>query len=1144
MPDNLKKREFHSTEDQKAVIESAAKHLLVKAGAGSGKTSTLVLRIRHFIDEGAKPQSVLGLTFTKKASMELEKRAAKELKNNSESQASVKVHTYDSFIQAIVRQYGLIIGVDPQLSPLSDAGINQCIAEVLESNHEAISTCFEDIEEIDSDFSAPYIYPLPSSFSSTDLQSSVKQFTSQALNFLISENRLSFKAAADEANNWVQVWSEYLKDLEEKLEQKQEEKAELIKSIKQLRCNARLRKLVIDLSIKYAEAREKNNLAEYGDFTLYALKLIHDKPWIAEEYRKKFKYVFLDEYQDTNHTQGILLQLLFKDGPSVTAVGDAQQAIYGFRGTAPGAFEYFKKAFKDVEVLELRKTFRNKENVASLANNITKRMPERLPLSPSEAGGNVCAMIYAGKDSEAGPRAALEFIKRQQRKNPDATIAILGRRNSDLPEYQEILSKNGIACILTGKSKFDDENPIARDLREILTVAVDPFASKEAEDLLLSPRYAFSLQDMYKVAHKAGAENKDANPDDKKEHPDPVITLPIYLRSLSEKRIEDLALSEEDGEADRRSGSEILSRFVRDIKSVEAASFVGLEHAAIEAWKVLNLNADISLADELLGSLPYEKLTLEDVLEAVKAYKSDLASNQTPSIQGFLGWIKDYQKDFRPTPMEKAGGKQGCLPVELMTIHQAKGLEWDAVVVVGMQDNLEKQDREKDSHLEDLQEKGTIPKAGKDGKESMWIDSYGSIPANLRTDLEDCDPCYRKACESFTCLSGVGIKELSNLVGDLYREEVKKTILEEAHAAYVAMTRTRGDLLLISKCPYNLVNSKGEIANVTNHGGLFWKDAVKFLLGSEAYFDDQVKKAKKDNVAFFSTNEDLKELLREAANQNASDDEEELADTWPVQIKEGIREKLQESAQRVKDAPKEGNGTGKLYKRAKALLAYEKARSQRHQNLVEHLNLVSTTDLQKLSINGGSLKDFIRPMPSRPSAAAEAGTEFHAWVAAYLLNPSEAEKVKISEKYEKISRWQSTFKGSDWSKRKCWGTEVPYSISLDRGNLGKIVVTTKLDAIFKGDLQGNREDEAFTIVDWKTGQVPAEEELPKKLLQLDIYRLALSRALHKDIKAIDACLYYVRNGGRQFSAKDKSEEEILDEILNIDEGKLRIPEDN
>ena len=1140
MPKNSSGKEFNPNPEQKAVIDSKEKHLLVVAGAGSGKTATMVERICKVIRDGAKPQSVLGLTFTRKASHELAKRAANRLKEEeNEQQGSIRVQTYDSFIQGIVRQYGLLIRVDPQMVPLSDAGINQCIAEVLENNYEKINAFFGEIESIDSNFSLPYVHPLSQAYSSKDLQDAVKKFTAQTLNFLVDENHLDFKSAAKEAEKWSKDWHDSLQYLNAKAVQDEEKKR-----INQLLCNAKLRELVVDLSLKYYQLREENNLAEYGDFTLYALKLIHDYPSIAEEYRKRFRYVFLDEYQDTNHTQGILIKLLFENGPAVTAVGDPQQAIYGFRGTTPGAFDYFKSAFKDVKQLNLPETFRNKENIVDLANHITERLPEkdRLSLRSREEGGKVCALIYKnkeGQNEELGPKAALKFIIQKREENPYGTIAILGRDNQDLLDYQKILDENKIPCILTGKSEFDNKNPIARDFKEILAVATDPFASRQAEDLLLSPRYSLSLQDMYKVAGKVSSKNKDMNPDKDKEHPDPVFTLPIYLRSLDEMQIRELLPSKDAG-ADRKSGIEILTRFVRNVKSVESASFSGLESAVTEAWKALDLNADVAIANELLGSLPYEKLTLEDALEAVKSYKADLESDQSPTVQGFLGWIENYQKDFRPKDSEESRSKEAQPPVELMTIHQAKGLEWDTVIIVGMQNELGKQNQDKDSPSGNF-ENGQIPTIG---KESMWINSFDAVPANLRTDLDDCDPEYAKACQPFAIPSQLSSDALLECLEDLYREEINKNTQEEAHVAYVALTRPKGDLLLISRCPQNLFSKNSGIANVSMHGGLFWGDAVKFILGSDGEFEGQVLEEvkKHNNFAVFSNDEDLKSLVEEA-NQNGENKEEEVAKNWPVQIEEGLRQNLQKGARKVEDAPKEGEG-GELYRKARNLLEYEKTRKEHRQKLVEHLNLVSTTALQKLSING-DLKDFIRPMPSHPSPAAEAGTQFHAWIAAYLWDRSEAEKVRIDEKYEnKISCWKRTFKCSDWSKRTCMGTEVPYCISLDRGDLSKIVVTTKLDAVFEGDLDGNCKDGDLTVVDWKTGRAPTgKSEKCKKLFQLDVYRLALSRVLHKDLSSIHACLYYVSDGGKQIDAEDKSEEKIVDEILKADRGELEVFED-
>lgn len=1112
-----------NTDEQDKIMHSDAKHLLVVAGAGSGKTTTLIKRIQHLLEKGVRPQSILGLTFTVKASLELASRSAEASESKD---GAIRVQTYDAFVEGIVRQYGLLIGVEPQMAPLSDAGICQCIANVMEENSDSINECFDEIAEENPNYTLPSLTPYANSYSK-DLQTEIKDFTGGALNFLIDEKHLSFKEAVESTEVWNDRWIDSLNRL---LETSEDEDAKA--NLKTLLCNAKLRKLVIYLSKQYAALKEKDGLAEYGDFTVYALRLVSTFPSIAQAYRDKYRYVFLDEYQDTNHTQGVLIKLLFcGDDTEVCAVGDPQQAIYGFRGSTPGAFTYFEKEFNVSEandnLLRLSKTFRNKENVADLANCITKHLPEeeRQDLTANPGNAEICALSYKDKGDCGGPRAAWKFVENERGKG-NQQIAILGRKNKNLQQYKDFLEEKGIACALTGSTAFDNENPIARDLKNFLSVCSDPFASLQAEDLLTSPRYGLPLDILHQLSKWVSRENKDLNQSlngensaiksenqDKKQPPLPLVTLPLYLLTGS------YPLPPSEG---------ILERFRKDLQSVVSVIPQGIEETVAAAWKALDFNADIGTAEALLNNLPYMKFTLEDVLAAVKVYEADLPSDKAASLQGFLGWIENYEKPMRQ------GASSGDV-VDIMTIHQAKGLEWDSVAVVGM---------------EKIPEKQSFKEGGFEGNsdsywKKMWINSCSAVPANLRADLDDCDLDYRVACEQFNDPDNYPtIGDLSRCIDNLCREEIRRDEIEEAHTAYVAVTRTKSDLLLVSKCPNTFDES--HLRN-KEHSGEFWVDAVNYIMSGQCCPDNSsseqwnagMHSANSSDFALYSTDKSgeglEKAIIGELENpwDNAAEDEY----VWPLQIKESLRTILVRSADRVLSAS--GEEQLDLSRLAKEILNFYSAsnakKSLKEQFAeLEKTKQLSATFVQWLEKNPRSaMQSVIRPMPHGSEQKAEAGTEFHAWVATHLLNPSDEWQCKIKSEYkEEISQWKDVFLASKWNRRKPFCAEESFTV-LVPGVLAPI--TAKMDAVFKGDLKGDNLNSMLTIVDWKTGSIPeTDDEKDEKLLQLEIYRLVLSRALKKDVKDIDACLYYLSEGGCQIPALPMNEEDIIEKITSIE----------
>ena len=296
--------------------------------------------------------------------------------------------------------------------------------------------------------------------------------------------------------------------------------------------------------------------------------------------------------------------------------------------------------------------------------------------------------------------------------------------------------------------------------------------------------------------------------------------------------------------------------------------------------------------------------------------------------------------------------------------------------------------------------------------------------------------------------------------------------------------------------------------------------------------------ANSSDFALYSTDKSgeglEKAIIGELENpwDNAAEDEY----VWPLQIKESLRTILVRSADRVLSAS--GEEQLDLSRLAKEILNFYSAsnakKSLKEQFAeLEKTKQLSATFVQWLEKNPRSaMQSVIRPMPHGSEQKAEAGTEFHAWVATHL-NHSDEWQCKIKSEYkEEISQWKDVFLASKWNRRKPFCAEESFTV-LVPGVLAPI--TAKMDAVFKGDLKGDNLNSMLTIVDWKTGSIPeTDDEKDEKLLQLEIYRLVLSRALKKDVKDIDACLYYLSEGGCQIPAPPMNEEDIFEKITSIE----------
>lgn len=415
-----------SDEQAKVIKSSANNHILVVAGAGSGKTFTMTQRVIELINQGVAPESILGLTFTNKAAAELLSRVSAAVsKSSSNIFLKPEVMTYDAFFQSIVRKYGVLIGFSQNAMPLSDAGAYELVKSVvgdyidehsgtwnLYSDDCVISlygfkTLCKDVLSLYSDIACSMI--------GVDAENNVCDSVPQAVNkirrwnkdFLEFMDGIVANKTLGEHKDYAPAIRKYSKAKNKSVDEKNKIFKRYCENFEQYWDNvcveesmnlvtaAKKRNILLDLVLAFDKAKRKANMAQFSDFTIAAYRLVTKFPSIAIQYREQYKQVLLDEYQDTSTTQAMLINKLFNyDDPEInsasnsrktntyiTAVGDPFQAIYGFRGASSGAFVSFKNSFnsvKDVDLSEcsLTTTRRNARLILNLANDLTKPMRE------------------------------------------------------------------------------------------------------------------------------------------------------------------------------------------------------------------------------------------------------------------------------------------------------------------------------------------------------------------------------------------------------------------------------------------------------------------------------------------------------------------------------------------------------------------------------------------------------------------------------------------------------------------------------------------------------------------------------------------------------------------------------------------------
>ncbi len=329
---------FTPSPEQVAIIDHPDEPLRVAAGAGTGKTTTIVRRIANLVDSGVDPARILGVTFTNKAADELNQRVIEAIGSSDETRVP-EISTYHGFAAAILDEFGAYVGYDTSAMLMDEGHRSELASRVLRM-----------IDSVDLDLTS-----LPTR--RTEMLSLSASLTDN----LIDVNTVRGAAILSGIDNdIVAVW--------------------------------RKRLALLDAVELYETEKQRLGLLEYGDLILLAVRTIEESDTVAESISNRYDAVVLDEYQDTDPAQRRLLTELFASKVPVTAVGDTDQTIYEWRGASAENFAAFPTDFPQSDgtaapTLPLSKNRRSDRIILDLANRIRDEIPHvegALPLAPAE----------------------------------------------------------------------------------------------------------------------------------------------------------------------------------------------------------------------------------------------------------------------------------------------------------------------------------------------------------------------------------------------------------------------------------------------------------------------------------------------------------------------------------------------------------------------------------------------------------------------------------------------------------------------------------------------------------------------------------------------------------------------------------------
>ncbi len=1091
------------TPEQAGIICSPLEPLLVIAGAGSGKTTTMADRVVWLVANGlVLPEEILGVTFTRKAAGELAARIRGQLAKlgtlarSGEVQLAPaaaardalepKVSTYHSYASGIVTDYGLRLGIERDAVVMGAADAWQLASEVVEGHdgaHEhftaAKSTLIQSVMDLAGEC-AEHLQE-PAQLVAT-IYAYVEQF--EALPYIAE----TLKPRTAVVNKQLDV--------------------------------LRTRMSVAGLVQKYAEAKRRRNVLDYGDLVALAARIAKDVPQAAEMEQQRYKVVLLDEFQDTSHAQLQLFAKLFGAGHPVTAVGDPHQSIYGFRGASAGQLFRFPEIFRTADggyapTAELTIAWRNSAHILSAANVMSAELTHA---QTRKANAKLAAGLTAEERAAAGSPVVVSAL-REKPHAPDGevllaryeteleeaeaiaaqildrkgnfthrggtqgemTVAVLCRRRAQFAHLQSVFESRGIPYEIVGLGGLLGTPEIV-DLVATLRVLADPGRSDALMRLLTGARWRIGPADLMAFAdwarylasrrewaarHRVDFDTlalQGAETSGELEASESVVTADLVDASSLVEALDYLG-ADFWPEAARPLSEVARTRLLalRDELRM-LRTFVGEDLSNLLGVVERTMLLDIELAAKPGASIHHARRHLDAFADAAATF---MQAAQRVDLDAFLGWLETAESEERGLEMTQLESNPDA--VALLTVHASKGLEWDVVFVPGMN-------------------AGSFPSARAD----RWSTGAKSLPWPLRGDRGDL-PIW-----------DTDVADLKSLMDNekLFAADVlQHGEEEERRLAYVAFTRAR-DFLMCSSTVWG--TGKKPLTPSP-----FLTELVKLTEGAG------------HSAALTVWREDPAE---ESANPSSAGAE---SAAWPydplngpdivgrvgVASRTGRRENVTRSAAAVAAAaelPEQEPGSASFLvanprwgREASVLLAQEGSESE-----VQRVELpphISASRLVALGEDPAKVtRAMRRPVPTQPGMAARKGTAFHAWIEEYFATTGQFDfdeapraDAHVDDAYD-LSQMQETFKNSVWAARLPAELEVPIET-----RVADVVVRGRIDAVFRDD------DGCWDLIDWKTGKVPSKAQLAVRGVQLAVYRLAWSRLKDVPLEQVRAAFYYV-----------------------------------
>ncbi|MEP6599363.1 MAG: UvrD-helicase domain-containing protein [Actinomycetota bacterium] len=1027
------------TDEQAAVIESPLAPSVVVAGAGSGKTETMATRVVWLIaNQLVAPDAVLGLTFTRKAAAELGQRIRRRLaqwrhhveRDRPDEQGHLAelmageptVLTYSAYASRLTAEHAMRVGAEPSPWLLSPAVCWQ-LADAVVRRHPGVLPA--DIGAL-----GPVV-------------GYVLALAGQLADHLVT--------AAE-----VEEFCRATLDRCDALARGPSARAEYSGEARLFVDSTGMRLALMPLVQAYAQAKRALPAVDFGDELSLAARLAAvDEVRLIE--RERYRAVLLDEYQDTGHSQVAVLHGLFSGGHPVTAVGDPFQSIYGWRGASAGNIGRFTTTFPrsdgaPAKAFTLATSWRNDAVVLRAANAVAEPLRARhagtveLRPRPGAHAGLIRAAMVETVEGEANwlagrLRAEWDALAEVDARVPGTrTAAVLVRRRTQIPVIREALLAVGLPVEVVGLGGLLT-TPEVVDVVATLRILADDRSGPALARLLTGARWRIGAADLAalnrRAMHLAHSRRRGDG--------DHATAGPVEQGSLVEA-LDDLGQpANYSAEGHRR-----LHTLSAELRSLRERATAPLSELVADVERTIGVDIEVAARPDRAA---VGRAHLDRFLDEAARFAADADAATLPAFLAFLTAAEDEDNGLESAEVVVATER-----VQVLTVHGAKGLEWDIVAVPGLVD-------------------GVLPA---EPKSVDWTRSRQLLPADLRGDRSDLPaldlrtPADRKELNASLVAHGNEVKRR-------HRDE-------ERRLAYVAFTRARSVLLV---------------------SGYAWDNTKNARPPS-------------DLLAAVKPHAVLDEWFTPAPDDTNPHDAEPRFAVWPVDPLGHRRRDVENAAVLVRVAMAtagaapvdhgllpglldDAAGRASGWRRDVDLLLAERARLARGGTIEVALpSQLSVSQLVALERDPHDLaRRLRRPLPSRPAPLARRGTAFHAWLeqrwsAPTLLDvddlPGAADETAQDED---LLALRTAFEASEWAARTPAEVEVPFEMAV-----AGTVIRGRMDAVF-GDGAG------WTVVDWKTGARPRGADARAAAVQLAAYRLAWASLANADLSGVAAAFHYV-----------------------------------